>query len=201
MFPQNGESVPRIRFAGFKCDWKSEKAVEIFISVSDKNHAHLPVLSASQEKGMVLRDEIGIDIKFDENTLCTYKRIIPGQFAIHLRSFQGGFAHSILEGITSPAYTILDFKSQDQHDSDFWKEIFVSRNFIKRLESITYGIRDGRSIGFSEFATLTVSFPELEEQTAIGTFFRKLDEQIVTYQAKLDKLKQLKQTFLKKMFA
>ena len=27
---------------------------------------------------------------------------MPGQFVIHLRSFQGGFAHSAIEGITSP---------------------------------------------------------------------------------------------------
>ena len=42
----------------------------------------------------VLRDEIGIDIKYDEATLNNYKVVKPGQFVIHLRSFQGGFALS-----------------------------------------------------------------------------------------------------------
>jgi type I restriction enzyme S subunit len=87
-----GGLVPQVRFSGFLKPWKIKKAAEIFISVTDKNHSDLPVLSASQEKGMVLRDEIGIDIKYDESALNTYKRIQQGQFAIHLRSFQGGLA-------------------------------------------------------------------------------------------------------------
>ena len=200
MFPQCGENVPRLRFKGFTGDWQNKKAGEIFISVSDKNHPMLSVLSASQEKGMILRDEIGIDIKYDENALGTYKKIMPGQFAIHLRSFQGGFAHSTIEGITSPAYTILDFENQNEHDSGFWKEIFTSSIFIKRLETITYGIRDGRSISFSEFSTLDLTSPTKKEQIAIANFFRTLDRSIVAQQAGLDKLKQLKQAYLQKMF-
>lgn len=109
MFPKAGQTVPEIRLDGFECDWEIKRADEIFKSVSKKNKASLPVLSASQIDGMVLRDEIGIDIKYDEATLSNYKVVKPGQFVIHLRSFQGGFALSKLEGITSPAYTIIDF--------------------------------------------------------------------------------------------
>ena len=200
MFPQAGESVPRVRFAGFTKPWEIKKAGEIFVSVSDKNCPHLPVLSASQEKGMVFRSELGIDIKYDINSLNTYKRIRQGQFAIHLRSFQGGFAHSDLEGITSPAYTILDYKNSNEHDSNYWKETFVSQLFIKRLETITYGIRDGRSISFSEFSTLEFSYPSKPEQATIGNFFCKFDNIINSQQSKLDKLKQLKSAYLQKMF-
>ena len=200
MFPHKGESVPRVRFDGFAGAWEVRKLGDIFVSVSDKNFSHLPVLSASQEKGMVLRSELGIDIKYDINSLNTYKRIQQGQFAIHLRSFQGGFAHSDLEGITSPAYTILDYKNSNEHDSNYWKEIFVSQLFIKRLETITYGIRDGRSISFSEFSTLKFSCPSKLEQTAIGSFFCKFDNIISSQQSRLDKLKQLKSAYLQKMF-
>ena len=77
------------------------------------------MLSASQIDGMVLRDEIGINIKYDEATLNNYKVVKPGQFVIHLRSFQGGFALSKLEGITSPAYTIIDFIDKENNLSDF----------------------------------------------------------------------------------
>ncbi|HDR1572121.1 TPA: restriction endonuclease subunit S, partial [Pasteurella multocida] len=62
---------------------------------------------------MVKREEIGIDIKYDRKSTNTYKRVKVGQFVIHLRSFQGGFAWSDLEGITSPAYTIIDFKNKE----------------------------------------------------------------------------------------
>ncbi len=200
MFPREGENVPRVRFAGFSGEWITQKAENIFISISNKNHPNLPVLSVSQEKGMVHRDEIGIEIKYDETSLKTYKRITKGQFAIHLRSFQGGFAHSTIEGITSPAYTILDFKDKDKHYSEYWKEIFTSSLFIKRLEAITYGIRDGRSISFSEFASLEFSVPCFEEQQQIGSFFRNLDEQITAQQTKLEQLKRLKSAYLQRMF-
>ena len=151
MFPKVGQTVPEIRLDGFEGEWGIKRADEIFKSVSEKNRVSLPVLSASQIDGMVLRDEIGIDIKYDEATLNNYKVVKPGQFVIHLRSFQGGFALSKLEGITSPAYTIIDFIDKENNLPAFWNSILTSRDFIKRLETVTYGIRDGKSISFKDF--------------------------------------------------
>ncbi|MCL2610043.1 MAG: restriction endonuclease subunit S [Defluviitaleaceae bacterium] len=192
--------VPEIRFKGFTDDWVQRKASEIFISISDKNHPNLPVLSATQALGMVLRDEIGIDIKFDKTNINSYKRVLPGQFVIHLRSFQGGLAHSNTEGITSPAYTILDFCQKEKQYPKFWIDILRSEKFIKSLEAITYGIRDGRSISFKDFAILKLSFPNIKEQIIIGNFFRTLDDTITNQQGKLDKLKELKKGYLQQMF-
>ena len=160
-----GKKSPQLRFSGFKKieneklkdeNWFSAPASEIFISVNDRNHPELPVLSASQELGMIYRDEGGMNIFHDVANEITYKRVKPGQFVIHLRSFQGGFAHSKVEGITSPAYTILDFKDRNKHNDLFWKYVLTSEEFIKRLELITYGIRDGRNINFSDFSIETV---------------------------------------------
>lgn len=191
---------PSYRFTGFEDEWEQQKASEIFYSVSDKNHVDLPVLSASQEFGMVKRDEIGIDIKYDKASVKTYKRVKPGQFVIHLRSFQGGFAHSYIEGITSPAYTVLDFSKSDKHFDLFWKEVFTSQNFIKRLETVTYGIRDGRSISFSDFSSLKLQFSSFPEQIAIGSFFQNIDQLISLQQRKLEVLKEQKKTYLKLLF-
>jgi type I restriction enzyme, S subunit len=201
MFPKEGKAVPEVRFQEFTGDWEQLKADEIFRSVSDKNHSNLPVLSASQEKGMVYRDEIGIDIKYDEKSTKNYKRVLPGQFVIHLRSFQGGFAFSSITGITSPAYTVLDFKNKEKHHSLFWKYILASDTFIKRLETVTYGIRDGRSISFSDFSTLQFRVPSYNEQIKIGNFFKHLDDAIALHQCELDALKEGKTAFLQKMFA
>ncbi|MGQ7340123.1 restriction endonuclease subunit S [Streptococcus suis] len=156
--------------------------MEIFKVVSDKGYADLPILSASQELGMIRRDEIGIDIKYDKEAVANYKRVLPGQFVIHLRSFQGGFAWSEIEGLTSPAYTILDFK--EENSSKFWRNVLTSPNFIKKLETVTYGIRDGRSISYSDFSTLNFVIPTLPEQSAIGSFFSDLDQLITLHQRK-----------------
>lgn len=195
---------PKIRFKEFSGEnaeaWEQRKASELFKSISDKNHPNLPVLSASQEKGMILRDDIGIDIKYDHKSLSNYKRVTPGQFVIHLRSFQGGFADSQMEGITSPAYTVIDFKEKDQSHSLFWKEILTSQSFIKRLETVTYGIRDGRSISFSDFSTLKFIVPKLDEQEKIAVLFKILNQTITLHQRKIEQYQELKKTLLSKMF-
>ena len=200
MFPKAGQTVPEIRLDGFDGEWEIKRADEIFKSVSEKNRALLPVLSASQIDGMVLRDEIGIDIKYDEATLNNYKVVKPGQFVIHLRSFQGGFALSKLEGITSPAYTIIDFIDKENHLPGFWNSILTSKEFIKRLETVTYGIRDGKSISFKDFSSLKFVFPKLEEQQAIDSYFSNLDDLIVAHQEKISQLETLKKKLLQDMF-
>ena len=200
MFPKAGQNVPEIRLDGFEGEWEIKRADEIFKSVSEKNKAFLPVLSASQIDGMVLRDEIGINIKYDEATLNNYKVVKPGQFVIHLRSFQGGFALSKLEGISSPAYTIIDFIDKENNLSDFWNSILTSRDFIKRLETVTYGIRDGKSISFKDFSSLKFVFPEFKEQQAIGAYFSNLDNLINSYQEKISQLVILKKKLLQDMF-
>ena len=200
MFPKAGQTIPEIRLDGFEGEWKIKRADEIFKSVSEKNRALLPVLSASQIDGMVLRDEIGIDIKYDEAALNNYKVVKPGQFVIHLRSFQGGFALSKLEGITSPAYTIIDFIDKKKNIPDFWNSILTSRDFIKRLETVTYGIRDGKSISFKDFSSLKFVYPELEEQQATGSYFANLENVIAAHREKITQLETLKKKLLQDMF-
>ena len=76
----------------------------------------------------------------------------------------------------------------------------MSKEFIKSLETITYGIRDGRSISFSEFVDMNFYFPSKEEQTKIASYFRSLDKQISLQEQRLETLKQIKSACLDKMF-
>ena len=162
--------------------WEQCKADYIFESVTDKGYPELSVLSASQELGMVYRDQNGIDIQHDKKNEASYKRVLPGQFVIHLRSFQGGFAYSEIEGITSPAYTIMSFKNANEQYGLFWKHVFKSETFIKRLETITYGIRDGRSISFSDFKSLILRYPSFSEQKLIGDSLAVVEKGITLHQ-------------------
>lgn len=192
--------MPSIRFNGFDNDWEQRKAKELFVSTADKGYPELPVLSATQDRGMIRRDENSINIFHDKKNEAGYKRVLPGQFVIHLRSFQGGFAHSAIEGITSPAYTVFGFSEPEKHDSDYWKYVFTSKSFIRRLETVTYGIRDGRSISYEEFLTLGFVYPSKAEQTAIARYLDKLSDLITLHQRKFEKLTNVKKSMLEKMF-
>lgn len=164
--------------------WEQRKAKDLFASTSDKGHPELPVLSATQDRGMIKRDDNGINIFHDTKNEEGYKRVKPGQFVIHLRSFQGGFAHSVIDGITSPAYRVFGFQEPNDHDDNYWKYVFSSKEFIRRLEMVTYGIRDGRSISYDEFLTMSFLYPKREEQTKIATFLDKTTNLITLHQRK-----------------
>ncbi len=164
--------------------WEQRKAKTLFISYAEKGYPELPVLSATQDKGMVYRDDTGKNIFHDKNNEISYKRVQPGQFVIHLRSFQGGFAHSNILGITSPAYTIFGFKDDEKQCDLYWKYVFCSSEFVKRLETVTYGIRDGRSISYDEFLIMKFIVPKYEEQVQIASILIEIDNLITLHQRK-----------------
>ncbi len=127
--------------------------------------------------------------------------IHPDDFIISLRSFQGGFELSKVLGISSPAYTIFNFANPAEQDKLFWKTIFKTFKFIESLKTVTFGIRDGKSISFKEFGDLKLNFPsDVHEQAHIGDYFSKIDNLITLNQQKLTLLKKQKQAYLQKMF-
>ena len=65
---------------------------------------------------------------------------------------------------------------------------------------MTYGIRDGRSISYSDFLTLKEAYPELKEQQKIGEFFNKIDHVISLQQEKLTHYQSIKKFLLQQMF-
>ena len=192
--------VPAVRFEGFTDPWEQRKAGEIFETADQRGFPELPVLSATQDQGMVRRDDSGRFIGHDASNESGYKHVHPGDYVVHLRSFQGGFAHSPIEGITSPAYTVLAARRPDLHCDRFWKHRFMSRRFIEALSVVTYGIRDGRSIGVDEFMEQPQLFPVAAEQALIGAVLDRLDSLITLHQRKYEKLCVVKKSLLDKMF-
>ena len=78
---------------------------QIFEIVNERNKQleYSNILSASQEKGMVNREDLNLDIQFERSNINTYKVVRKGDYVIHLRSFQGGYAFSDKIGVCSPA--------------------------------------------------------------------------------------------------
>ncbi|AYU54225.1 hypothetical protein [Staphylococcus debuckii] len=105
---QQKRNVPELRFPEFSGEWEEKRTDELFSTISDKNHdGNLAPLSATQDRGMVLREELDKNIQFKTESLKNYKKTLPGDFIISLRSFQGGFEYNSLLGLVSPAYTVL----------------------------------------------------------------------------------------------
>ena len=134
------------------------------------------ILSASQEFGMVERDSLDIDIKAEAKSVKTYKRVHSGDYVLHLRSFQGGLAFAEVEGICSPAYTIL--RPNKKLEYGYLKEYFNSSKFIKSLVLVTYGIRDGRSINVDEFLDMNISIHSKDNQAEIVKSLSVLSEKL-----------------------
>ena len=151
---------------------------QLFKVVNEKNKKliYSNVLSASQELGMIERSDINIDIKFEQNSISEYKIVRKGDYVVHLRSFQGGFAFSDRTGICSPAYTIL--RPNDIVTYGYFSYFFTSRPFIKSLKLVTYGIRDGRSINVDEWLDMTVTLPARQEQSHIIAIINAIDNKL-----------------------
>jgi type I restriction enzyme S subunit len=183
-----------------KESWQTYKYADLF-SISNERNSKLQytnVLSASQEYGMIERNELNIDIKFEASSITNYKIVRPNQYVIHLRSFQGGFAYSEKTGVCSPAYTIL--VPNEKLSTAFLKYYFTSKKFIDSLRIVTYGIRDGRSISVEEFLQLKVAIPDVAHQQHIVHVMQLWEEKIKTEESYLSKLQQQKQYLLSTMF-
>jgi len=174
---------------------------QLFDVVNERNKQmeYSNILSASQEKGMVNRDDLNLDIQFERSNINTYKIVKKGDYVIHLRSFQGGFAFSDKLGVCSPAYTILRPNSLLEYG--YLSNYFTSQRFIKSLVLVTYGIRDGRSINVDEWLRMKITIPPKEHQQyivkVIGTFERKIeDEEAYAAQLSIQKQYLLRQMFV-----
>ena len=149
---------------------------------------------------MIERDSLGVDIKYEPDSLSGYKVVHPGEYVIHLRSFQGGFAFSDKLGICSPAYTILHPNAILSYG--FLEKYFTSLKFINSLRIVTYGIRDGKSISVDEWMKLSTSMPtSLAEQEKIKLFLDLLDDHIATQSKIIEDLEQLRSAIYHRVFS
>ena len=173
---------------------------QIFEIVNERNKQleYSNILSASQEKGMVNREDLNLDIQFERSNINTYKVVRKGDYVIHLRSFQGGYAFSDKIGVCSPAYTIL--RPNDLLEFRYLSYYFTSQKFIKSLIIVTYGIRDGRSINVEEWLDMKTTIPQKEQQRHIVDTIRNIEKKIENEELYASYLSKQKQYLLRQLF-
>lgn len=143
--------------------WKLHRAKRLFKLTNDRGNDDLTLLAATQKHGMWPQDRLeGVVRVKDDTDLSRFRTVHRNDFVISLRSFQGGFERSDFEGVCSPAYQT--FRSIKPIDYQFYKYLFKSPSFIDHMNSLTLGIREGKTIKFEDFAAQVLPMPPLDEQ-------------------------------------
>lgn len=166
----------RKRINGFPNRWQFVRADSIFENISRKGFMSEPLLSVTQERGVIPRDMLEGRVTMPAGDTDSFKLVEPGNFVISLRSFQGGLEHSAYRGLVSPAYTVL--QATREIDERFFRQYFKSVDFIKRLSVAVIGIRDGKQISFQDFCSIKLPFPPVAEQRAIGEMLDHAEREI-----------------------
>ena len=178
------------RLKGFSGEWKRIKAGEIFKSISVKGNGSEVLLSATQEHGVIPRDQLEGRVTMPTGDTNSFKLVEVGDFVISLRSFQGGLEYSEHRGIVSPAYTVL--KPIIEIDKSFYRYYFKSADFIGHLAIAVIGIRDGKQISYDDFCFVKIPYPNIKEQKAISSVLLQADKEIEIQKQKLAAMQEQK---------
>lgn len=207
MFPQEGETVPKVRFKGFDGEWKTRSLNNYAKKRTEKNvnRIYNVTLTNSAEFGIIdQRQFFDHDISNSEN--------IDGYFVVRDKDFVynprisasapvGPINQNKLgyPGVMSPLYLVFEVKGINHdfleiyfHTALWHKYMFDNGNSGARFDRLT--------ISDDDFMRMPIPDISLAEQQSIASFFTSLDRQIALHTQRLEKLKQIKAACLDKMF-
>lgn len=159
--------------------WPMVKLKHALAQRSVKGHPNEPLLAATQTKGVVLKTEYEYRTVEAMKDLHNLKLVVPGDFVISLRSFQGGIEFARCRGIISPAYTILHPRDPSVHG--YFAALFKSIPFIGNLTLYVTGIRQGQNVDYAKLSASFVPVPPPEERLAIVRFLATLDRRVNSF--------------------
>ncbi len=207
MFPQEGETVPEVRFKGFEGEWNFSILKDFSKKITEKNRNRLykETFTNSAELGVVSqRTYFDHDISNNEN-INGYYVIHPDDFVynprISVTAPVGPINRNLLNktGIMSPLYCIFSVNNINKtyleyfFKTNLWhKYIYINGNAGARFDRL--------SITDENFFNMPILTPSTEEQQKIASYFCNLDKQISLQTQRLEKLKQIKAACLDKMF-
>lgn len=179
------------RLHGFNGEWKKEKLGKLFDERNETKMPSLPLLSITADKGVISQTESEKKDTSNEDK-SKYKRICPGDIGYNtMRMWQGRCALSKLEGIVSPAYTIV---SPHNDVNPFYMEMLFKQPFmVYRFWTHSQGlVNDTLNCKYPAFSQVKVTIPKIEEQNAIAEILSFCDNEITLAKQKLDTLRQQK---------
>ena len=165
--------------------WDVVRSKYIFRNKSYKGNFDQPLLSVTQRDGVIKRSDLDNKVWNPSDDVSGYKLVEPNDFVISLRSFEGGLELSNIKGLVSPAYTVLE--PIEDIDSNFFRWLMKSYLFIIELNKHVTGIRQGKNIGWDDFAGIYLLKPSLKEQKLISQYLDKKTSQIDSLIEKIEK--------------
>lgn len=194
------EIAPKLRFPEFTDKWQNEKLGSIFLSRQETGFSELPLMSLTDECGLVPQQET--NKKDNSNTnKSKYLRVCEGDIVYNtMRMWQGRCAYCKNEGIVSPAYTVCIPK--DGCDGVFFYYYFKTYDLIQKFHSNSQWLLcDTLNLKFDKFASIAINYPiKKEEQKKIADCLSSIDELIDAESRKLKALEKYKKGLMQKLF-
>lgn len=205
MFPQDGESEPRLRFSGFSGEWKNKQIGDISSSSKGNGLSKDDINEDRQGFPVVHYADI---YKFDNIVSDVIHwsekdegKIIPNNSVIFPMSdvTPNGLAKCSVVKIqdVKAGGDVLIF-SMKQGISAEYISYFISANKKKILRLVSG--TSVKHISSKSVNKVDILLPNLSEQNKISEFFKNLDQMIRNQTDKINELKQQKKAYLQNMF-
>ncbi|MCC4602568.1 restriction endonuclease subunit S [Xanthomonas campestris] len=176
-------------------DWKAYQLGELFTERAEGKQDSLPLLSITRDDGIVLRDSVGRKDTSNEDK-SKYLRICPGDIGYNtMRMWQGVSALSQIEGIVSPAYTIV--VPNEKIDARFASYLFKLEEMIFTFYRHSQGlVSDTWNLKFEHFKKIRVHIPMRAEQERAVRVLTAADDLINAQKAQIKKLRKEKSALM-----
>jgi restriction modification system DNA specificity domain protein len=211
MFPENGEKIPKIRFKGFEGEWREWKLGAFGKATSgtslesefceDGNYKVISIGSYSEKSTYT---DQGIRTHKNDKT---EKRILNKNdltMILNDKTSSGRIIGRVLLIDQNDTYVYNQRTQRIEIDQEHFIPLFLYHllNAENMRQKIIYSAQGNTQIyvNWSGIKNLEYLIPPTKaEQTAIGNFFRQLDETIALQLAEVEKLNQLKKGLLAAM--
>ena len=198
--------VPKRRFKEFlnAGDWEQRKLgdftnqINTFVNPED---AKLPLWSLTAEAGLIEKSD-----RYERDFLVKkkdqFKRIETNTLVYNPMNITIG-SIDIYTGLYPIAVSgyYVSIVYDKNIDTDFLKEVLLLPSSLKMYKNYATGsLIERQRVQYPTFSKLQLLLPNLDEQKAIGQFFKSLNLDITLHQRKLDKLQATKKALLQEMF-
>ena len=209
MFPQEEQSAPDIRFAGFTDDWEQRKVIElgeIYIGLVTTMTSHYTDHGVLLIRNSDIKDgrfEFGdnpiyLDKDFARQN-SSRKHKIGDVITVHTGDIGTSAVITEKEADSIGFATIVTRPYKDRITSDYLCAYLNTDRHKNFAMNISTG--DGRNnYNLKDYYECIVPVPCIAEQMKIGEYIRSLNDLITLHQQKCDEMKELKKYMLQNMF-